>query len=120
MVWLHVRHRVEDFARWKGLFEDIRPVLEDTGALKAMVLRDKDDEDVISVVCSWEDAASAQRFLESEGLREALERAWSCWVRWTSRKPARGRRRGRPGAARRRRGWPSTAGVLYMMTEGFG
>jgi quinol monooxygenase YgiN len=75
MVWLYVRHRVEDFARWKGLFEDIRPLLEDTGALKAMVLRDKDDEDVISVACSWEDAASAQRFLESEGLREALERA---------------------------------------------
>lgn len=75
MVWLYVRHRVEDFARWKGLFQDIRPLLEETGALKAMVLRDKDDEDVISVACSWDNAASAQAFLESDELREALQRA---------------------------------------------
>jgi heme-degrading monooxygenase HmoA len=76
MVYIHVRHRVEDYARWREGFDRHIPAREAGGATdEVLILRDVDDPNEIVVIVGWRDLAQARAFAQSASLKEAMQKS---------------------------------------------
>jgi hypothetical protein len=76
MVYLHVRHRVEDYARWKEGFDTHAPARQAGGATdEAYVMRNVEDPNEITVILGWSDLEKARTFTQSASLKEAMHNA---------------------------------------------
>ena len=74
MKYLVVRHRVEDYRRWKKIFDDTRPTEAD-GFGFGRILCDLDEPNVITVIYEVLDIHKARHFLESRDTAEAMKSA---------------------------------------------
>ena len=70
-----IRHRVADFDTWKVAFDDHGATRRDHGLTDAGLLRDDDDDSMVTIVMNTEDAARAREFLASDDLRETMQKA---------------------------------------------
>lgn len=76
MVYIHVRHTVEDYARWREGFDNHAPAREAGGATGELyVMRNVDDPNEITVVLGWSDLQKARAFIQSASLKEAMQSA---------------------------------------------
>lgn len=76
MVYIHVRHRVEDYARWREAFDNHAAARQAGGATdEAYVMRTINDPNEVTVVLGWSDQEKAQTFAQSASLKEAMEKA---------------------------------------------
>lgn len=76
MIYLHVRHTVEDFAMWKEGFDNHAAARQASGATdEVYVMRDVDDPNDITVVLGWSDLEKARAFTQSASLKEAMQKA---------------------------------------------
>jgi quinol monooxygenase YgiN len=76
MVYLHVRHRVKDYARWKEGFDTHAPARQAGGATdEAYVMRNVEDPNEITLVLGWSDLEKAKMFTQSASLKEAMHNA---------------------------------------------
>lgn len=75
MTWLLVRHKVEDYARWKPVFDETVPWLKEDGAQEAVVMRGEGDPNLIYVAIRWETPEAGRKFLTSGRLQDAMRRA---------------------------------------------
>jgi len=70
-----VRHRVDDFERWKEAFDEHRPAREAAGVLGHHVQRGIDDPQEVHVYLPATDLEKARAFLASPDLARVMERA---------------------------------------------
>ena len=76
MVYIHVRHRVEDYARWREGFDNHAPARQAGGATdEAYVMRNVDDPNEITITLGWSDLEKARAFTQSASLKEAMQKA---------------------------------------------
>ena len=75
MVWVLVRHKVEDYEKWKPVFDESKAKMKEHGALQFMVTRDRGDGNLVSVGIAWPSFEDAEAFMSSEWLKEAMGRA---------------------------------------------
>ena len=76
MVYIHVRHKVEDYANWKESFDKHAPARQAGGATdEAYVMRNVDDPNEITIVLGWSDLEKARTFTQSVSLKEAMQEA---------------------------------------------
>jgi hypothetical protein len=76
MVYIHVRHNVQDFAVWKEGFDRHAPAREAGGATsESYVMRNVDDPNEITIIMGWSDLAQAKSFVRSNSLHEAMRNA---------------------------------------------
>jgi len=76
MIYLHVRHRVEDYAKWKEGFDTHAAARQAAGATdETYVMRNVDDPNEITVIMSWSDLEKARTFTQSASLKEAMQKA---------------------------------------------
>lgn len=76
MVYIHVRHSVEDYARWREGFDNHAPARQAGGATdEAYVMRNVDDPNEITVILGWSDLEKARAFTQSASLKEAMQKA---------------------------------------------
>ncbi len=74
MRYLIVRHRVEDYRRWKKVFDETRPT-EDDGFGFGRVLCDLEDPGLVTVLFEVLDLHAARRFVDSPDLKEHMRQA---------------------------------------------
>jgi hypothetical protein len=75
MPHLLVRHRVEDYARWRPIFDDHAAFREQYGSRGGHVLRNADDPAEVVMLLEVDDLERAREFVGSDGLREAMQSA---------------------------------------------
>ena len=75
MPYMVIRHQVEDYAKWKTLFDEHGATRKANGSKGALLLRNADDPSVLVIVMEWDDLARAKEFAGSDNLREVMGRA---------------------------------------------
>lgn len=75
MLYLYLRHRVADYARWKEAFDTHLAARQAGGARdEAVILRNTEDPQEIIVVMGWRDLKSARLFIQSVSWQVALRK----------------------------------------------
>jgi quinol monooxygenase YgiN len=76
MVYIHIQHRVEDYARWREGYDNHAPARQAGGAVgEAHVMRNVEDSNEITILLGWSDLQKAQAFIQSISLKEAMQNA---------------------------------------------
>ena len=76
MVYIHIRHRVEDYARWREGYDNHAPARQAGGAVgEAQVMRNVEDPNEVTVLLEWSDLQKARAFIQSVSLKEAMHKA---------------------------------------------
>lgn len=75
MNFLLVRHRVEDYEKWKPVYDAQKETRDEYGATEKYVLRNLEDMNQISILFEIADVTRAKEFIRSESLKEAMEKA---------------------------------------------
>ena len=73
MQMLAINHDVEDYDRWKSVFDELPPAKG--GALFHRINRNVDDPNNITVVAGFETTEAARAFVDNPVLKEAMHRA---------------------------------------------
>jgi quinol monooxygenase YgiN len=75
MASIFVKHKVNDYASWKRVYDDFASYRKQNGVTAASVHRDPDDPTMIIVMHRFGDVNAAQNFLNSDELRAAMANA---------------------------------------------
>lgn len=75
MPYILVQHSVEDYARWKVGFDDHGATRQASGSKGALVLRNAEDPNQVTLLLEWDNLDNARAFANSDELREAMQRA---------------------------------------------
>ena len=75
MPYLLVRHKLEDYDRWKPAFDEHGATREQNGSQGGRLFRNVDDPNETVILLAWDDLDNARRFAQSDDLRETMQRA---------------------------------------------
>ena len=75
MVYLLIHHKVEDYGKWKPLFDGHEATRKAAGSLGARLLRNKNDSNDVVAIITWTDMQHAQAFTESPDLHAVMQNA---------------------------------------------
>ncbi|HVZ38847.1 MAG TPA: antibiotic biosynthesis monooxygenase [Candidatus Kapabacteria bacterium] len=75
MPYILVRHTVEDFDKWKTIFDEDAPNRQAGGSLGGQLMQTAGNPNEVTVLLKWESLEKAQAFAQSDTLREAMSRA---------------------------------------------
>ena len=76
MVHLHVQHKVEDYGKWKAVFDAQAPARKAAGGTGTeYILRNADNPNELVVVLEWDNLDNARQFSQSPELKEAMQNA---------------------------------------------
>jgi quinol monooxygenase YgiN len=75
MIQVLVRHNVEDYNKWKQVYDGHESFRKEIGSLGARSLRDANDPTNVVVITDWPDMQHALGFAQSDSLHEAMGRA---------------------------------------------
>jgi heme-degrading monooxygenase HmoA len=75
MPYLLVRHKVEDYERWKPIFDEHGAVREPNGSKGGRLFRNADDPNETVVLFEWDNVENARTFTQSQDLRETMQRS---------------------------------------------
>jgi heme-degrading monooxygenase HmoA len=75
MPYMLVRHKVEDYERWKPVFDEHATVREQSGSMGGRLWRSADDPNEVVILFEWDNMENARRFYSSDDLRETMQRA---------------------------------------------
>jgi hypothetical protein len=75
MPFVLVRHKVQDFARWKPYFDSDAPHRSAAGLRDKLVLRNADDPQEVIILFETDDLGKARQFAQMPELREVMEKA---------------------------------------------
>ena len=70
-----VRHHVRDYPTWRKSYDAFAPLQKAGGVIEESVYQDKDDLNEVVVLHRFADRATADTFLASGELREAMQQA---------------------------------------------
>ena len=74
MAYLLVRHKVEDYERWKPGFDEHGATRTETGFKGGRLFRNADDPNETVILLEWDELDNARQFAQSEDLRETMQR----------------------------------------------
>jgi heme-degrading monooxygenase HmoA len=75
MPYVLVRSKIEDYAKWKSVFDEHGATRKASGSKGGYVFRNADDPNELMVLLEWDDLAKAHQFAQSDDLRERMQRA---------------------------------------------
>ena len=75
MATVLVRHKVNDYAKWKAVLDETKPWARSNGVRGQRILRSSADPNEVVVVNEFADMSTAQKFAESEELKQVMHRA---------------------------------------------
>ncbi len=75
MALVIVRHKVQDFARWKSAFEAHVPARATAGLSNAGLYRSVDDSSEVVILLDTADIGKAMQFISSAELKEVMKNA---------------------------------------------
>jgi hypothetical protein len=75
MPWILVRHKVQDYARFKPVFDEHGAARKAIGSKGGYLFRNMDDPNEVVILIDGVDLEKAREFVQSEDLRESMEKA---------------------------------------------
>ena len=75
MLYVMIRHKVADFAKWKFAYDAHAAARQSAGLNEKHLLRNIDNPNEVVLLYTAEDLKKAQAFAASSDLREAIQRA---------------------------------------------
>jgi len=75
MPWVLVRHRIDDYQKWRPIFDGAGALLERSGARSGFVFRNLEAPDELFVLLEWPVLDAARDFMASAALRKEMARA---------------------------------------------
>jgi quinol monooxygenase YgiN len=72
MATLFVRHKVDDYGKWKRGYDEFASLRKENGVTGSSVHRDANDPDLIIVTNQFKDVNAAKAFAGSEQLKSAM------------------------------------------------
>ncbi len=75
MPYIPVRHKVEDYTKWKPLFDEHGAARKASGSKGGYLLRNNDDPNEVVMFMEVDDLEKGRQFVQSEDLRQAMERS---------------------------------------------
>jgi len=75
MAYLIVHHSVEDYAKWKPVFDEHAASRKASGSKGGHLFRNPDNPNELFILFEWDDLERARQFTRSDDLREAMQRA---------------------------------------------
>ena len=75
MSYLLVRHKVENYAKWKAIFDEHSATRKANGSKGGRLFRSATNPNKMVVLFEWDSLDKAQKFAQSPDLREGMQRA---------------------------------------------
>ena len=75
MVNVIVRHKVEDFGKWKPVYDEHASARNEAGCQSAQVLQNGDDPNDVAIVFDWDSLDNFKKFSVSEDLKNKMQEA---------------------------------------------
>lgn len=75
MPYLLIQHSIQDYAKWKPVFDEHESTRRASGCKATRLLRSEDNPNETVVLLEYDSLDKARRFAESKDLREAMRRA---------------------------------------------
>jgi len=75
LTFVLVIHRVEDYFKWKLIYDEDGATRKAKGSKGSSVFRNANDPNHIIVMSEWENLEKAKNFAESEDLINAMQKA---------------------------------------------
>jgi quinol monooxygenase YgiN len=72
---MFVRHTVEDFGKWKSVYDEFAATRKKMGVAGASVHRDANDPNTLFVTHEFKDLGAAKAFANSQELKSAMAKA---------------------------------------------
>jgi uncharacterized protein (DUF1330 family) len=75
MPYILIRHKVEDYSKWRPVFDEHGAARKAIGSKGGYLLRNTDDPNEVVMLIEVDDLEKARQFVQSEDLRQAMERS---------------------------------------------
>jgi quinol monooxygenase YgiN len=75
MTQLYVQHKVEEYAKWRAVFDEMTSVRAATGSTGYHVFRNAADPNEIVILSEFPNVDQARLYAQSPDLRQAMQRA---------------------------------------------
>ena len=75
MPYILIRHKVEDYSKWKPVFDEHNSARKAVGSKGGYLLRNSDDPNEVVIFLELDDIEKARQFVQSEDLRKSMERS---------------------------------------------
>ena len=75
MPHLLVKQNIEDYAKWKGIFDRDIGVRETSGSKGGLVFQNSSDPNEVFVLMEWDSMENMQQFAQSDELKERMQEA---------------------------------------------
>ncbi|WP_340820309.1 hypothetical protein [Methanolobus sp. WCC4] len=73
MVYVLIRHVVEDFSKWKPGFDEHGSTRKTSGSKGGMLFRTSDDPNSLAILLEWDTIENARKFTGSAELKQKME-----------------------------------------------
>jgi quinol monooxygenase YgiN len=70
-----VTHSVDDFDKWKAVFDEVKPMRDEAGELSVALFRDASEPDTITALFEWDSLDNAREYAGSDRLKAAMQKA---------------------------------------------
>jgi len=75
MIHVVVRHKVEDWDKWKKVFDEHQEFRHERGSKGATVFRNFHDPNEVVMMFEWDNEQKAHQFVDSENLKLNMKKA---------------------------------------------
>jgi heme-degrading monooxygenase HmoA len=75
MTNLLIHSTVEDYAKWKSVFDEYATNRKTSGSKGGELFRSADNPNEITILFEWDVLDNARQFTQSDDLRQAMQRA---------------------------------------------
>ena len=74
MSYVIVRLTVEDFAKWKAVFDELGALRKNSGPKGGQLFRKADSPNEVVIIFEWSDLDMGRDYFQSDALRQAMQR----------------------------------------------
>jgi heme-degrading monooxygenase HmoA len=75
MVYMFVRHGVQDYDAWKSVFDSVGDLRRRNGEKSYQILRQENGSKKLVALFEWDSLDNARKYATSPELKEAMQRA---------------------------------------------
>jgi len=75
MANILVRLKVQDYAEWKPVFDELAALRKSTGSKGGRLFQKSDNANEVTVIFDWDSLENARRYFQSDELRQGMQRA---------------------------------------------
>jgi len=75
MPYILVHHKVEDFNKWKPIYDGHESTRKKGGSKGARLFRSKDNPNETVALLEWDTLENARKFVNSPDLKETMQKA---------------------------------------------